>query len=1327
MSTPGLALCRVWRAVAVLAWPVAWILSATPVDVLTYHYDLARTGRNTNETTLTPANVGVNTFGKLATFGVDGQVYAQPLVVTGVNIPGQGVHDVVYVATQHNTVFAFDANGGGLGSLWEANLGPSAPTPNQTFGHRYGPFESIVPEVGITGTPVIDPVAGVLYVDALTSETTGNYNHYIHALNIATGQECQGSPVRVAGSVPGVGVGSVNGALAFDPNQHLQRAALTLAGGNLYVAYSSYGDTDPFHGWIVGLSTKPLGINPQLLFCDTPNATVEQWGANAGEGGIWMSGNGLAADAQGSLYVMTGNGSFNANLAGGAEYGDCVLRLSANGVLAVMDYFAPFNQALLAANDIDLGSGGLMLLPDEAGTTAHPHLLVGAGKEGRLYLLDRDRLGGYDPNGDSGSLQTLPGALGGVFSSPAYFNGLVYYQATGDVLKAFRVTSGQLSATPETSSRTPFGFPGATPVISANGVSGAIAWVVETDGYPGANAILRAYDATNLAVELYNSSQALDRDVPGFASKFTTPVVANGKVYVATKAAVSIYGLVPFLAAPTIAPNGGLFTNAATVTITAPQPQAAVYYTLDGTAPTINSTAYSGPFLVTNSTTVIAAAFLAGFLPSPAVEAQYLNGANFVEAAGFLKHEVFSSVTRPQVETPGAAGLPTATDYLTSFEPPPSFGTDYSDRVSGWFVPAQTGKYVFFLCAADDADLFLSTDDTAENLRLIASETLWSKSREWVSSTGGSDLPSKRSDEFPGTQWPTGNVISLIAGRRYFIQGVRFHSVGVDDFAVTCKMSSDPDPELGDAPLITASGIAVDASRGAVIDITAQPVDALVVQGHAVSFSVNATVESVSPTFPASGFPLEFQWQSAPRVGAAFSALPGAIGPVLAIPSVALGDQGRLYRAVLAAPGVSVTSAVARLAVVADVTPPTPVSVVDVDPTGTSIAIRFSKPLNPYSVAAGTNYHWSPAGVIANGGVLDSTGAVLTVTTATPLSPGVSYILSFSGLRDNVGNPLPAGASISFSFQPGSYHQTVLGDGPLALFGFQDAAGSESADNSVAGAQAGAYYIGDEETPGAGGRPAGARPDSGPRPPQFAGFDSDNLAAAFDGAGFWVDTRVSYLGGPAAFTLECWANTSNRISWNGRVCLVGQYEGPAVGFATPYLLQLWTPNGGQLILGDSFPDGEWVHVAAVGDGASLSLYYNGVLQGSAPEATTNYGGSSFTTRIGGGGIFDPTGNYFTGCLDEVAIFNKALSADQVAGHYRAAVYGANVIEPGYVLPPTLRFTAIDTAFGWLAIQWQGQGALQEAASPNGPWTDSLNQEDYQVIPVEGARFYRLRH
>ena len=432
------------------------------LNVLTYHNDNTRQGANTNEVLLTLANVNVSTFGRLLTYPTDGYIYAQPLYVSVLVIPGQGTHNLVIVATENDSVYAFDADsnaGANGGLLWHANLGMAVSSYNNEFGNRYQGtyYGDIVPVVGITGTPVIDPSSGTLYVDVHTREVgaTTNYYHRIHALSITNGAEQAYSPVAVTNSVLGTGVESSTGIVDFDPRVENQRPGMTLAGGMVYAAYGSYTDTDPYHGWVLGFNATNLAQSSKYVFNTTPNATVAAFGVNAGEGALWMGGNGLCVDASNNLYFVTANGSFSANTNGG-DYSDSFVKLSTTNGLAVADYFTPYNQASLQANDADLGSGGDILLPDSAGSAGHPHLMVGAGKDGILRLVDRDNMGHYNAANDNQIVQEVPGAIGGSWSTPAYFNHHIYYQGVGDVMKAFLITNGVIVPTPTSQATTSF-------------------------------------------------------------------------------------------------------------------------------------------------------------------------------------------------------------------------------------------------------------------------------------------------------------------------------------------------------------------------------------------------------------------------------------------------------------------------------------------------------------------------------------------------------------------------------------------------------------------------------------------------------------------------------------------------------------------------------------------------------------------------------------------------------------------------------------------------------------------------------------------------------
>ena len=643
-------------AVAVLT------LAASPVfgeSVLTYHNNNARTGANTNETLLTPANVNTKTFGLLRKYPVDGYVYAQPLYASGLEIPGKGVRNVVFVATANNSVYAFDADSdaGSDGEvLWHDDLGRGIDlVQHHEIGERYhnNVFQDMLPQIGITGTPVIDPVAKTLYVDAFTRTGADGgpvFHHKIHALNITDGSERVFSPVEVAASVPGTGVGSFNGVVSFDPRRQIQRPALTLVGGILYVGYGSAADTDPYHGWIIGYNAADLQLLTNCVFNTTPTATVERFGSHAGEGALWMGGDGLCVDANTNLYFEVANGSFDASpsLGNGVNYGDSFMKLSTTGNrLAVTDYFTPFNQAQMQADDADFGSGGALLLPDEVGNAAHPHLIVGGDKSSTIYLVDRDSMGRYNMTNNHQIVEEIHADVGRMFGTPAYFDHHLYYQGIGGVTKAFTISNAYITPVPDSATRTSFSGFGSTPSISANGGRNGIVWVIQTDGaVEHRPAILHAYSATNLTEELYNSSQLPLRDNPGNAVKMSVPTVADGKVFVGAQDSLAIFGNGVFLSAPVISPAGGNFNNEVSVTLIDGDPDADVYYTLDDSVPTIHSAHYRAPLAVRSSINIRALAVKPGAVKSPAVSASFINTAAVGGGTG-LRGEYWANVSPP--------------------------------------------------------------------------------------------------------------------------------------------------------------------------------------------------------------------------------------------------------------------------------------------------------------------------------------------------------------------------------------------------------------------------------------------------------------------------------------------------------------------------------------------------------------------------------------------------------------------------------------------------------------------------------------------------------
>jgi len=675
-----------------------------PQPILTYHYDNSRAGAITNETTLTLLNVNPNNFGKLFTYDVDGYVYAQALVATNVSIPGQGVHNVLFVATEHDTVYAFDADNYVPTPYWTNSfINPAAGIIPVPGGDAQG---NIVPEAGITATPVIDPATGTIYVEARTKETSGTtvrYVHRLHALSISTGLERTNfnSPVVITSTnYPGSGTPGSNdtdgaGHVLWNPLREHCRPALLLANGLVYLAYASPGDHPPYYGWVFAYDAHTLA-----------QSGVFNVAPNAGYGGIWMTGNGPAADDKGNIYLNTGNGSYDTN----NDYGDSYLKLNGTNGLGLVDYFTPYNQASLNSGDIDVSSAGLLLLPDSAGSASHPHLLLGGSKANTIYLLDRDNLGRFNSSSDSQIVQSLPNAVGGMWSSPAYFNGIFYIIGNGDTLKSFAISNASIVTTPLARGPTSYGYPGATPAISANGTNDAIVWAIESDAFGSSGpAVLRAYNATNVAQELYNSSQNLTRDNPGPAVEFTLPAVANGKVYVGAEYALSVFGNGSFLPTPTLSPNGGVFTGSVTITLADATPGATLYYTLDGSLPTTNSLQYLGPLTLTNSASVHVIATKLGFVNSGVAAASFLNTASLGNGTG-LTGSYFSNQVGTFNGTPTLTRVdPTINFNWNSVGPDPSVGqTNFSVRWTGSVQPQFNEAYTFYATSDDGVRLWLN-------------------------------------------------------------------------------------------------------------------------------------------------------------------------------------------------------------------------------------------------------------------------------------------------------------------------------------------------------------------------------------------------------------------------------------------------------------------------------------------------------------------------------------------------------------------------------------------------------------------------------------------
>ena len=501
--------------------------------VLTWHNDNERTGRNTSETALTLKNVNSTTFGKLFVLSTDGLVDAEPLYAPNLTVGG-ATHNVLFVVSENDTAYAFDADTGS--ALWQvtALLGGETASDNRGCGQ-------VTPVIGITSTPVIDLSSGphgTIYLVAMSKDSSGSYHQRLHALDVTTGTEQFGGPVDVSAKYPGTGDNSQGGYVIFDPKQYKERAGLLLLNHTIYTSWASHCDDRPYTGWIMGYNETTLA--QQSVIDVTPNGN---------EGAIWAAGSGLAADSQSNIYFDDANGTFDTSLNGNGfpvngDYGNAIVKLSTKKKeLAVADYFNMYNTVSESDADEDLGSGGAMVVPNVKDSSGVIHgLVVGAGKDSNIYLADRTNMGKFNPQNNNQIYQELSGALAGsVYSAPAFSEDKIYYGAVNDNIKAFAFnSSAKLSSTPQSQTPTSFGYPGATPSISGSNKNNLILWATENT----TPAVLHAYNAGNLAVELYNSNQAAgNRDHFGSGNKYITPMIANGKVYVGTQTGVGVFGL----------------------------------------------------------------------------------------------------------------------------------------------------------------------------------------------------------------------------------------------------------------------------------------------------------------------------------------------------------------------------------------------------------------------------------------------------------------------------------------------------------------------------------------------------------------------------------------------------------------------------------------------------------------------------------------------------------------------------------------------------------------------------------------------------------------
>ncbi len=661
-----------------------YALAAT--NVTTWRNDLGRTGQNLHETTLTPANVNTSTFGKLYSYPMDGQVYTQPLYMSGLMM-ADGPHNVIFVATEHDSVYALDADHSQ--QLWRASLidtAHGAPSGATTVPSVDLAAYDVKPEYGITSTPVIDPGSSTIYLVA-NSEESGVIVYRLHALDLATGNERPNSPVVIQGSVAGTGGGSVGGRIVFQAKYELNRPALLLLNGQVVIAFGSHSDNGPYHGWVMAYDATSL--QQTALYNESPNGSA---------GGIWMSGAGLAADTavNGRIYFSNGNGSFNAAppYTSSQNYGDAVERLDlTSSGLQPMDAWTPFDHATLDKTDLDQGSGGVLLLPDQPGS--HVHELIQAGKNGKIELLDRDNLGAVGTSSNN-VVQEITGQIAGMWSTPAYWNGNVYFWSSGKQMLQYRLSNGLLSTSPIANSALYGGYPSPSPVVSANGTSSAILWAIRADAFntPGP-AVLLAYDATNIGKLLYSSDQSGTRDAAGNAVKFSVPTVVNGRVYLGTQNEVDVYGLLasaqPAVPTPTFSPAAGTYPSPFDVTISDSLSSAIIYDTTDGTIPTTASNQYSGPIHIDGTTTLQALAVAQGYNNSSvargtftigtAAAIDFSNGFSSVAGLTLNGNAVNADDTRLQLTTGGTNQAGSV--FWNTPVRVQSFSTDFNFQLSG--------------------------------------------------------------------------------------------------------------------------------------------------------------------------------------------------------------------------------------------------------------------------------------------------------------------------------------------------------------------------------------------------------------------------------------------------------------------------------------------------------------------------------------------------------------------------------------------------------------------------------------------------------------------
>ena len=725
-----------------------------------------------------------------------------------------------------------------------------------------------------------------------------------------------------------------------------------------------------------------------------------------------------------------------------------------------------------------------------------------------------------------------------------------------------------------------------------------------------------------------------------------------------------------------------------------------------------------------------------------------------VPVAG-IKEQLWYGATRATVEDGSHDSLPPDRSPVYSlFESIIEQGDNFGERLSCIFIAPVSANYVWFITSDDDSDLFVSTDATPAKKTLVAQEVDWSNPLTWISNDGGTannQLNQKRSDTWtdPNTATqPWSNGIPMVKGSQYYIEAVHHEGGGGDEVDVTYKLTTEPDPANGDHSRVVAFNTAPYplGLDGAFIAVTNPPQNTTGIQSLTATFTIAAASGFVGDN---SGLApgLAYQWQSAPAGSSTFSDILGANSTSFTTPILKLTDNGTQYRVVLKANDATTNSPVGTLTVSPDTTPPLPATVNAVAADGLSMVLRFNELMDTNSANTASGYVVNPGAIVATNASLDSSGMLVTLLFGSKIPPNVTNVLTITGVKDLAGNPTAANTTISFSYQPVTYEADILFDGPVGYYRFEDATNSSVAHNSGTKGGDGAYYVGDEATVGAGGVSTNAAGDPGPQPPTFKGFEASNHSAHFSGSAGnggnmeWVDTKNQFLQGVAAFSLEYWckpirtnSSYANLVDWGNRIGIVGQNDAVEYGFIDPGTIQIWTPNGGSLNTTYSFPDGEWHHVATIASGADIRTYYDGKLVGTGGgSAGGNYGMSPYNVHIGGGGVYDPGGNYFIGNIDEVAVFDKAIPAARIAEHYNAGKNGGVITISGAVTPnPGKLKLSITASGGSVSISWSPTGGTlqkttQLQSNPNGiVWTDAGTANPTTVTVGSTPTFFRVK-